>query len=282
MGRKKKPLTFYIKQVKYIRFWFLNKSCFIIFAIQGTQHVILWLTQSGLKINEKKTEICIFHRTITVKRIMVISNTPITTTNSINILGIIFDSNLNWNKQYNNAISDANQNLHAIRIIAKYFTKDEIKTLLTSLYYSKLYYGSEVWHLPGRTETQNKKLKFASANAIRSCNKSLTIYNTHTQIHKSASRAMPDQMIIYKHALVMHKLINSCQPEQEFLNLNFQLNQNPRIQHANFFNRSNYESGKNILLNRLSHLNNKIPKDWLELSLDTFKVKCKTLFLQIR
>ena len=170
----------------------------------------------------------------------------------------------------------------SIRIIAKYFTKDEIKTLLTSLYYSKLYYGSEVWHLPGRTETQNKKLKFASANAIRSCNKSLTIYNTHTQIHKSASRAMPDQMIIYKHALVMHKLINSCQPEQEFLNLNFQLNQNPRIQHANFFNRSNYESGKNILLNRLSHLNNKIPKDWLELSLDTFKVKCKTLFLQIR
>ena len=30
------------------------------------------------------------------------------------------------------------------------------------------------------------------------------------------------------------------------------------------------------------HLHNKIPKDWLEISLDTFKVKCKTLFLQIR
>ena len=106
----------------------------------------------------------------------------------------MFDSNLNWNKQYQHAISEANQNLHAVKIIAKYFTKTEIKTLLTSLLYSKLYYGSEVWHLPGRSQSQNKKLKLASANAIRSCDNSLSIYNTHTQIHKSADRALPDQI----------------------------------------------------------------------------------------
>ena len=111
--------------------------------------------------------------------------------------------------------------------------QDEIKTLLTSLYYSKLYYGSEVWHLPGRSQSQSKKLKLASANAIRSCNKSLTIFNTHTQIRNSANRPMPDQM------LTMHKLFNSCQPDQEFLYMNFQFNQNPRVQHANFFNRQN-------------------------------------------
>ena len=35
-------------------------------------------------------------------------------TNTINILGIIFDSNLTWNQQYNKAITEANQNLHAI------------------------------------------------------------------------------------------------------------------------------------------------------------------------
>ena len=50
--------------------------------------------------------------------------------------------------------------------------------------------------------------------------------------------------------------------------------------HANFFSRQNYESGKNILLNRFAHLNGKIEKSWLELSLDSFKVKCKQLFLQ--
>ena len=51
-----------------------------------------------------------------------------------------------------------------------------------------------------------------------------------------------------------------------------------RLNHANFFIRQNYESGKNILLNRLSHLNDKIEKLWLEQSLNTLKVKCKALF----
>ena len=108
---------------------------------------------------------------------------------------------------------------------------------------------------------------------------SMTIFDTHTQIHKTANRALPDQMINYKQAIIMYKLFNMCQPELEFVNLNFQLNQNPRIKHANFFTRQNYDTEKNIMLNRLSHLNDKILKSWLDLSLDTFKVKCKELFL---
>ena len=92
--------------------------------------------------------------------------------------------------------------------------------------------------------------------------------------------ALYAQMITYKHAITMYKLFKTCQPEEEFINLNFQLNQNTRMQHINFFDRHKYESGKNTLLNRLSHLNNKIKKQWLNDSLNTFKVKCKRLFLQ--
>ena len=62
--------------------------------------------------------------------------------------------------------------------------------------------------------------------------------------------------------------------------MNFQLNQNPRINHANYFLRQNYDSGKNKLLNRFVHLNGKIEKSWLDLSLNLFKIKCKQLFLQ--
>ena len=127
--------------------------------------------------------------------------------------------------------------------------------------------------------TQNKKLKYASANALRACDRSFTIFDTHTHIHKATNRALPDQMITYKHSILMYKLFKTCQPEQEFMNMNFQFNQNERIEYANFFSRANYDQGKNILLNRLAHLNNKIPKSWLSLSFDTFKVKCKALFL---
>ena len=80
-----------------------------------------------------------------------INGTKIESSNQINILGIIFDSNTKWEQQYDNAVKEANQNLYAIRIIAKYLNAEEKKTLLTSLFYSKLYYGSEVWHIPGKS-----------------------------------------------------------------------------------------------------------------------------------
>ena len=179
----------------------------------------------------------------------------IPTTTQIKILGMIVDSNMSWDNQYDHAIKEANHNLYAIKVIAKYFSKEEKRTLLTSLFYSKLYYGSEIWHIPGRSMTQNKKLKLASANAIRSCDKSMTIFHTHTQIHSIANRALPDQMLNYKHAISMYKLFNHCQPETEFVQLNFQLNQNQRLNHANFFSRHCFESGNNILLNRLALVN---------------------------
>ena len=108
----------------------------------------------------------------------------------------------------------------------------------------------------------------------------LTIFHTHTEIHSISGRALLDQMLNYKHAIAMYKLFNTCLPDTEFINISFQLNQNPRINHANFFSGQNYNSGKNILLNRLAHLNDKIKKSWLDQSLNTFKIKCKLLFLQ--
>ena len=37
---------------------------------------------------------------------------------------------------------------------------------------------------------------------------------------------------------------------------------------------------KNILLNRLHAINNKVEKHWINLSIDSYKVKCKELFLK--
>ena len=82
--------------------------------------------------------------------------------------------------------------------------------LITSLFYSKLFYGSEVCHLPERTVAKNKMLKCASANALRIITNEITIFHTHTQIHNMTRRALPDQMMKYKHALLMYKLFRQC------------------------------------------------------------------------
>ena len=44
-------------------------------------------------------------------------------------------------------------------------------------------------------------------------------------------------------------------------------------------NSSRIKVGKNILPNRLGVLNNKIKLQWMNQSLETFKLKCKDLFL---
>ena len=77
----------------------------------------------------------------------------------------------------------------------------------------------------------------------------------------------------------MYKLFNIIICENEFLHLNFQLYDNERGQKLVFMKNQRYEAGKNILLNRFTELNNLIDKSWLDLSLETFKVKCKAIFL---
>ena len=67
--------------------------------------------------------------------------------------------------------------------------------------------------------------------------------------------------------------------EDEFVQLNFQLNDNARLRNLNFFKRQNYDVGKNILFNRMHSLNNMIDKNWLNLSMNAYKVKCKQVFL---
>ena len=86
-------------------------------------------------------------------------------------------------------------------------------------------------------------------------------------------------MCLFRHAILIYKLFNEIMGKNEFVLLNFQLFDNVKSTKLVFIKRQNFDIGKNILLNRLHELNNKIEKQWLELSLETFKIKCKNLFL---
>ena len=188
---------------------------------------------------------------------------------------------MQWKAHIDTAIKSAISTLFAIKIIRKYFNTAELKTLLTSLYFSKLYYADEIRHLPGLSRQLKKNLKFASANAPKMCVPNLTVFHTHTQIHNLAGRALPEQMCIYRHALSLYKMFKNQSPDNEFMHLNFQLNDNQRSTKVSFHKMQNYDVGKNILINRLTELNNKIEKSWLDLSWNSYKVKCKELFLTI-
>ena len=85
----------------------------------------------------------------------------------------------------------------------------------------------------------------------------------------------------YRLALCLFKLYNVNFNIFEFLLLNH--NQILTGRQNKFFviKSNNYNIGINSLANRLPVINNKIPLDWLNLSFDTFKVKCKKILLAV-
>ena len=238
-----------------------------------------WLTDSGLKINEEKTEFCLFHRNDHAPITISINGKTLTSKSSMNVLGVQFDAKLNWKDQVNKSINKAKMTLHAISLINKYFNKNELKGLLTSNYYSVLYYNSEIWHLPTLSPLLKQKLLSASANALKLSLSKIPQNTSFESIHRLAKRATPTQMSDYKLALQLHKLYNSTNMSDDWISLNTQQNFNERNGKFQIVNVSNYKVGRNLLCNKFRPLNNKIDLNWFNETLTSFKIKCKNLLL---
>jgi hypothetical protein len=241
--------------------------------------IVKWLKDSGLKVNEKKTELCVFHRNKNTDGNLKIDNTTILAKSEMNVLGLTFDSRLNWGPQVSRAIKGANNSLQAIKMIRKYFKTFEIIQLLTSNFYSKLYYGSEIWHLPTLNSNCKKLLLSASANALKLCNATHDPNISYVDLHKLHKRALPSKFCTYRHCLLLFKVFNNVILKKDWLDLNFQMINTSRQTLFEVQNCSVYKVGNNILSNRLSCLNRKLQLDFLNLPFETYKIKCKNLFL---
>ena len=243
------------------------------------EKIIKWLKDSGLKVNENKTELCIFHRINNTNGTLMIDNVMVTSKNEINVLGVTFDSKLQWCSQVSRAIKGANKSLQAIRLIRKYFTTYEIVQLLTSNFYSKFYFGSEIWHVPTLNRNCKKMLMRASANALKLCNNYYDPTISYIELHKLHNRALPSQFCKYWHSLLLYKVFNNSIPKRDWLDLNFQMINTRRQVFFEIHNQSVYKVGNNILPNRFSCLNKKVHLEMLNLSISAYKVKCKSIFL---
>ena len=93
-------------------------------------------------------------------------------------------------------------------MIKKYFSKDETLQLLTSNYFSILYYNSEFWQIPNLKPPLKQLILSASANALKLAQRTPNPYESFIDVHKSCKRANPNQMVMYKHAIILHKLYN--------------------------------------------------------------------------
>ena len=133
--------------------------------------------------------------------------------------------------------------------------------------------------MPELPQSLQKSLKRTSSLALKISIPNNNPFDTNTDTHNKAKRSLPYNVTLYRHALLLYKLFNSEIPSLEHFHLNFQLSNNERSDVFVFVKSQNYFVGRNILINRLVCLNNTIKKDWMTLSLDSYKVMCKKLFL---
>ena len=237
--------------------------------------------QSGMVVNEAKTDLCLFCRHDCPPIILNINGKYLISKNTINILGVTFDSKLQWNEQIAAVSNKATKAINAIRLIKKFFTKIELLQLITANVFSVLYYNSEIWHLPNLKKELKKKLISISARAIKVAMYYPDSMISFENIHKMNQRATPETFMTYKCAIQLFKLYNANEHSLEWISLNE--NQILTTRQTNFMimKTNNTKVGLNILTNRFHILNGLIPLSWLNFSLSTFKIKCKRLLLCI-
>ena len=246
---------------------------------KSLEAITKWLKDSGLIVNTNKTEICLFYRKDIAPILIMLNGTYITSKPHMKVLGIIFDSKLQWHLQVANTINKSKSALHSIKIIRKYFTQTETLKLLTSNFYSILYYNSEIWNTPALNNKLKQNLLSASASALKTCTPSYHRFMSFQELHQINNRATPTAMSLYKHALLLYNAFNDQEPPLDWIDLSFQQTFNTRCHTLQFVNSQRYKIGSNSLCNRFKILNGLINFDWLNLSKDTYKLKCKALFL---
>ena len=246
---------------------------------KSIEAITKWLKKSGLKVNQEKTELCLFYKHDTARVRMTLGDVVIESKNEINILGVTFDSKLQWCPHILKVINKANKALNAIKLINRYFNTKELLQLLTSNFYSILYYNAEVWQLGTLKETTKQLLLSASAKAIRVAFHYPDTGISFLQLHKMAKRATPEMFRKYKLALLLHRTFNEKIPLNDWLSLNFYQSNSSRQTTFNIRRNNNLRVGMNVLNNRFNELNNIIPLTWLNMNINKFKIMCKNLFL---
>ena len=94
-----------------------------------------------------------------------------------------------------------------------------------------------------------------------------------------AGHALQANIRDYKTALQLYKTIDLQIPHTDWINLNLNAVNTSRPTSFITNKENRFKVGMNAFSNRTWYLNGKIKQDWLKLPYNSYKIKCKRLFL---
>ena len=262
--------------------WNTDLSKLIVDLEAKLEMITKWLRDSGLVVNESKTEVCLFYKNDTPKITIRIQNALIDSKKEMNVLGVIFDSKLNWSSHVASTICKAKKALYALKVLRKFFNDQEMRILLDSYFYSVLYYNAVLWLTPELSSIMKQSLLSISANALRSCMLSNCNEISFVNIHKICKKCTPSQIMSYQAALHLHKTLSGiselCSTEHATILTNIVCT--TRQLKFEIIRNNKNKIGMNTVSNKFYQISKLISLDCLNFTFVHFKKIMKIQFLK--
>jgi hypothetical protein len=239
-----------------------------------------WLRRHGMVVNTSKTEMVFFnqHDNIEVE----IDGVSIKSADEMNVLGVTFDRRMSWEAQLNRVVLNCQRIKPGLRYLKQRLSKKDFLQVVTSNYFSRLYYASEIWY--NVLSSSNKsRLSAIHHYPLRLVTDSLC-YKKRVSNKKLAMltlRASPIDLNNYKIAKLLISVINNVEPFvlfNEFLSHSVLERRKPN--NPSFLDTSRLRIGRQSIANRVNSVAQQIKFPWLEvpLSVDTLRRKLKMSF----
>jgi len=237
-----------------------NKSLITSASVVMDKHV-KWLESIGMVVNVGKTEAVLFSKHYEPPVTLTVGNTSFDTTQSMNILGVTFDAQLNWNQQVDKVLDRAKRAMNGLRILQKSLRINKFVKILTSQFFSKIYYGSPVW-LSSLTVSNLKRIESIHYRALRLCYHDYKCQIARDIIDHDLCRANPSEWKNYTVASEMIRIFNSGSPVRLYTRLldnSYVIHRPDRIR---FFSSSHTKIGDQSFENKVVTITSMLDFDW--------------------
>jgi len=227
----------------------------------------------GMKVNESKSEVVIFGKNQPVDADIYIGDVIVKSTATMKVLGITFDSKLTWEPHVTNLVKKCNAKLTVLRKLRHKFTVDQFMKIVTSQYYSILYYCAPVWLNDVLKSNLKRRINSAHFKALRIALNDYKNRIPRKDLTTKCGRATPNQWYKYATATAVIKILNTKKPMYSHSKLSESLyttRRKPLI--GRFFDNSRGKIGKQSLENRLSMMD-AIGFDWIDQGLSDDRLR---------
>ena len=178
---------------------------------EETSTVLNWFKINEMKSNNDKCHLIVpntNNKYYTNKSFIYLDNEFLESENSVRLLGVDIDHNLDFSKHVEALLKKGNQKLHALMRISKYLTQDKLRLIMKTFIESQFNYCPLIWMCHSRS--LNTKINKLHERALRVVYKDDNL--TFEQLLEKDNSVTIHDRNLRKLAIEMYKVKNNLSP----------------------------------------------------------------------